>query len=121
MYTIPPPYRLTLVRKDDYSAQDGRQIELEIALPDGYDDEDADVCFSLHRIRSGVRLPNQSFLCVGTAAIEEIDYVPHLSLQFTADDLDLPAGTYYWTAHATKENRRITLRTGTLILLEDIE
>jgi hypothetical protein len=113
--------RLTLVRNDDYSALDGRQIDIPIELPDGYDYSTATICFSMHRIRSGVRIPGQSHVCLGTASIEEIEYEPYLRLEFDADDLDLPAGTYYWTAHATKSDRRITLRTGTLILLEDIE
>jgi hypothetical protein len=115
------PVRFSLVQRDDYSGVDGRQIDIPISLPDGYDPDGATVCFSMHRIRSGVRLPGQAYACVGTPSIEEFDYQWYLRLQFTASDLDLPAGTYSWTADITKNDRRITVRTGTLVLVEDIQ
>lgn len=109
------PTILTVVRRDDYSVVDGRQIDLPFTPPDDFDPTGSVGAFgATERIRSA-----NPATFVGSVTPVEISGQWYARLQFTSAQLTTNAGMYDCDIELKKNDRRITVFSGRIRVLQD--
>ena len=109
------PQTIVVVRRDDYNVLDGRQIDIPFTSPDDFDPIGATGAFGAVQVG---RLTNPaSFVGSVTPVLISGDW--YARVQFTSEQLTVPAGSYDCDIELKKNDRRITVFSGRITVLND--
>lgn len=109
------PTIIVVVRRDDYNVSDGRQIDIGFVPPDDFDPTGSVGAFgATERVRSA-----NPATFVGSVTPVEISGQWYARLQFTSAQLTTSAGMYDCDIELKKNDRRITVFSGRIRVLQD--
>lgn len=109
------PTTLVVVRRDDYNVSDGRQIDIPFTPPNDFNPVGATGAFGASQL--GRFVNPATFTGSVTPVLINGDW--YARLQFTSVQLTTPPGSYSCDIELKKNNRRITVFSGRITVLND--
>ena len=109
------PEQILVVRRDDYNVADGRQIDVLFTPPDDFDPTGSVGSFGAKQRTRATSPPE----FVGSVTPVEISGQWYARVQFTSAQLTTPAGMYDCDIELKKNDRRITVFSGRIRVLQD--
>lgn len=109
------PQTIVVVRRDDYNVADGRQIDIPFIPPNDFDPIGATGAFGASQL--GRFINPVTFAGSVTPVLINGDWFARL--QFTSAQLTVISGSYNCDIELRKNNRRITVFSGRITVLND--